>query len=499
MINEQETGKGGGFSIMALMVFGLTIAIWGIGGYAAYQYIVANVSPSTVGLIGSYLGTVIVFIKANLLTVLGFGGLLFLISVIGVALALFGISKFGKEVLWIITLLIPVAILAAGAFLSFVEPFSTFYLLPHLNFKFGYIPLIVGGLVFLGIFLIRGKISFAGDILEFSASGVAKENSVILLNASFSIFAIFSAVMDGLFSFWMWENVISVQTGVLGDPLVQAILVFILAVLGAWVIYSAMYITEGAIVAIIDDWYSHPEADKANALRGLKRAVWHSGALVKLGFIMGLLDTVGKYAMNAEKQAKKTKNPIYWISMVFVRIIAWIVKGLAAFVTFFTVPAIIIDNKKFIPAVKRSYKLVVNNMVDVILAQAGVGLVYGFFIFMMLIFYGFAGYTIGTYFIVPTFPGILAILPQEIIDLGLAGLSISVLTSMAFFIVGFVPAFVMMRPLQTAYKTVLYEFAIDKEQGFTRNTRLPDKIRKKFVYITEHPDQEVKRWKEPDY
>jgi hypothetical protein len=418
---------------------------------------------------------------------------------LGVALALFGLSKFGKEALWVITLLIPVVILGAGVYVSFIEPFASIYLYAPLGVKLGYIPLAIGALMLLVIFLLRGKISFAGDILEFSASGVAKESGTIILSAAFGLFAIIATAMDGLFSYWVWDNLLEPQTGLLGDPLIQFILIFILAVLGAWVIYSAMYITEGAIVAVIDDWYTNPDADKANAFRGLRRAFWHSGALVKLGFIMGLLDTVGKYAMNAEKQARQSKNPIYIISMIFVRFVAWLVKGLAAFVTFFTVPAIMIENKKFIPAVKRSYRLVVNNLVDVILAQAGVGLVYGFFMFLMLIFYGAAGAAVGVWFIVPAFPGVINYLPAEILALGLGELSIGAISSIAFFVLGFIPAFVMMRPLQTAYKTVLYEFAIDKEQGFVRRTRLPDKIKKKFVYITEHIEENTKRWQEPTY
>jgi hypothetical protein len=158
-----------------------------------------------------------------------------------------------------------------------------------------------------------------------------------------------------------------------------------------------------------------------------------------------------------------------------------------------------IENKKFFPAVKRSYRLVVNNLVDVILAQAGVGVVYGFFMFLMLIFYGVAGAAMGVWFIIPAFPGVLSYLPAEILAMGLGELSIGAITAIAFFVLGFIPAFVMMRPLQTAYKTVLYEFALDKEQGFMRRTRLPDKIKKKFVYITEHVEENTKRWQDPTY
>ena len=94
MINEKETG--GGFSITALIVFLTTIAIFVVGGYAAYQYIFLNLPVSTVDFVGAFLGTALAFVKNNLVFVLGLGGLLILVSVLGVALALFGLSKLYK-------------------------------------------------------------------------------------------------------------------------------------------------------------------------------------------------------------------------------------------------------------------------------------------------------------------------------------------------------------------------------------------------------------------
>ncbi|GAG67680.1 unnamed protein product, partial [marine sediment metagenome] len=132
-------------------------------------------------------------------------------------------------------------------------------------------------------------------------------------------------------------------------------------------------------MAVVDDWYRNPDTDKASVGKGVKKAWRVVGGIIWLGLIMAFFDTIGKAARTANEKAKDTKNPIIILGSLIFRFIAWIMKWIAEVLTYFALPALVIERLRFGAAVKRSYKLVTKNLVDVLIANTLVGGIYGFF------------------------------------------------------------------------------------------------------------------------
>ena len=239
----------------------------------------------------------------------------------------------------------------------------------------------------------------------------------------------------------------------------------------AWVVYAAMYFSNGIVVAIVDDWFRSPSKDQAWLAKGAKHALKSINPIIKLGFVMAFLDTVARYARNIRmKQAKK--NPVLIVALIFFKIASALAYGLAQFVTFFTLPAMIIEGKGFKDAIRRSWNLIKKHFIDVIIYVSGVGGVYMFFIFLMILLYGVSGYLVGAFLLIP----ILGISKDLMVIAGL-------LTAVGFLIFVFIPAYVMVRPLQVAYKTLLYEYALDREHRFTLPSRIPEEFKEEFEAI----------------
>jgi hypothetical protein len=62
-----------------------------------------------------------------------------------------------------------------------------------------------------------------------------------------------------------------------------------------------------------------------------------------------------------------------------------------------------------------------------------------------------------------------------------------------FLVIGFIPTFIMIRPLYTVYRTLLLEYAIDRENKFTLPSRLPEHLKVKFEDIIRREGPRSKR------
>ncbi|MHA1840001.1 MAG: hypothetical protein ACTSVM_01860 [Candidatus Ranarchaeia archaeon] len=471
-IDERLIEKGGVISkLPALLVFGITIAIYAIGSYSLYNYLFIE-NPETTTLIGSWLSTAFLVIKDNFAVFAGMAALVFGVTVLGMILVLKLLSWLGKEVMIVTTLLPPLGFLAGGAYL---------YIQNYQPRELSYLALAIGAILLLIVFFIRKRISLAGDFIEFSARAVYAEPGTIAVSLFFSVFALSCFVMDYTASLWVWNNWVST----LDNFWLQAATMFGFFVLTAWILWSALYFSEGVIVAIVDDWYRNPEADRASVAKGVKKAWRVVGGIVWLGLIMAFFDTVGRAARSASAKAKQTKNPVIIFGALIFRFIAWLMKWLAQILTYFALPAMVIERYRFGAAVKRSYKLLTENLVDVLIANTWVGGVYAFFFGGLLLFYAGAGYSIGAY-IIPT-----------IISVSIDPFFISIGTAVSFFGFGFIPAILMLRPLLAAYKTIMYEYALDRESNFALPSRMSEKMRKNADSVISKPPT-TKRWQQYD-
>ncbi|MCD6164722.1 MAG: glycerophosphoryl diester phosphodiesterase membrane domain-containing protein [Candidatus Odinarchaeota archaeon] len=439
------------------LIFAMII-LYGVGLYAIVSVLLQN--PLAVAIVLQFLGamwtTIVSYSKLIAALILS----LILITIGLMIFILKLIAKIGKEVTTVLFYSGPVVLLFIGA----------------LSFLIGVFILVIvfvalGALFLFLVFRWKDRIRLAGSLIELSAKAVSDEPEVIGVSMIFSIFAFISAIVGIAGTIWIYY----VSSSYFDSETIGGILAFLYDLVYAWVVYAAMYFSNGIIVAIVDDWYRSPSKDQAWLAKGTKRVLGFVNPIVKLGFVMALLDTVARYARNIRMEQAK-KNPVLIVALIFFKIASALAYGLAQFVTFFALPAMIIEGKGFKDSIKRSWDLIKKHFIDIIIYASGVGVVYMFFIFIMILLYGVSGYLVGMFILVP----ILGISEDLMVVAG-------ILTAIGFLIFGFIPAYVMVRPLQVAYKTLLYEYALDREHGFALPSRIPEEVKEEFEAIIAKP------------
>ena len=434
------------------------IILYGVGLYAIVSVLLQN--PLAVAIVLQFLGamwtTIVSYSKLIAALILS----LILITIGLMIFILKLIAKIGKEVTTVLFYSGPVVLLFIGA-LSFL--IGVFIL--------AIVFIALGALFLFLVFRWKDRIRLAGSLIELSAKAVSDEPEIIGVSMVFSIFAFISAIVGIAGTIWIYY----VSSSYFDSETIGGILAFLYDLVYAWVVYAAMYFSNGIIVAIVDDWYRSPSKDQAWLAKGTKRVLKSVNPIIKLGFVMALLDTLARYARNIRMEQTK-KNPVLIVALIFFKIASALAYGLAQFVTFFALPAMIIEGKGFKDSIKRSWDLIKKHFIDVIIYASGVGVVYMFFIFIMILLYGVSGYLVGVFILVP----ILGISEDLMVVAG-------ILTAVGFLIFGFIPAYVMVRPLQVAYKTMLYEYALDREHGFALPSRIPEEIKEEFEAIIAKP------------
>ena len=434
------------------------IVLYGVGLYAIVSVLLQN--PLAVAIVLQFLGamwtTIVSYSKLIAALILS----LILITIGLMIFILKLIAKIGKEVTTVLFYSGPVILLFIGA-LSFL--IGVFIL--------AIVFVALGALFLFLVFRWKDRIRLAGSLIELSAKAVSDEPEIIGVSMIFSIFAFTSAIVGIAGTIWIYY----VSSSYFDSETIGGILAFLYDLVYAWVVYAAMYFSNGIIVAIVDDWYRSPSKDQAWLAKGTKRVLKSVNPIIKLGFVMALLDTVARYARNIRMEQAK-KNPVLIVALIFFKIASALAYGLAQFVTFFALPAMIIEGKGFKDSIKRSWDLIKNHFIDIIIYVSGVSGVYMFFIFIMILLYGVSGYLVGMFILVP----ILGISEDLMVVAG-------ILTAIGFLVFGFIPAYVMVRPLQVAYKTLLYEYALDREHGFALPSRIPEEIKEEFEAIIAKP------------
>jgi len=202
------------------------------------------------------------------------------------------------------------------------------------------------------------------------------------------------------------------------------------------------------------------------------------GPVVLLGFIFAILDALSRLTRLAQTRIKVrgTGDMMFLVLVLISRIIVSIAKGIIEFITFFSLPCIIIERKGLMEDIKRSAKLVWRRILDFLLAYTAVNWAYGLLILLSFSLFGISGFATG-YFLVYYY------LPFDR----------ALLTILIFLVVGFIPSFIMIRPLYTLYKTFLFEFAMDRESNFVLPARLPKHIKTRFSQIIQERGLSSKR------
>lgn len=450
------------------------VTLYSLGVYSTINIFILH--AETFNLLSPIIGVFGDIVSGNILSVTYLLIALISLTIFLIPSILFAMAKYGKKVVTI-TIFTPTLIVIGLGFLAIVAGIASSSISGAILSLVGFIFVLFGGGFLFSLLRWRENIDNVGYVFELSAKAVATEMGTLVPSILYGLFALFNSIMGTASGFFVNEMLAPINNSVL-----TGFSIFLVELGYAWLLFSSMYIADGTIISMIDDWYRNPTMNEANLRKGFFRVRQVLVSVVQFGFVMAFLDTLARTAKKGEGGEG--------IGGVFLSLLARVLAkliGLVQFITYFTLPAMILEGKGFKDSIMKSYTLIWRHSIDVLLTYLFFDTVCTFFISGMLILYGVGGATIGWLIIAPTL--ISKIEP----------IFVSLLSALIFVLFGFIPAYFLFRPIKVAYNTILYEFAQDMETSFQLPSRMPLTVRQQFQTIIEREQTRAKgnRWAEP--
>ncbi|MHA1664264.1 MAG: hypothetical protein ACTSVW_00305 [Candidatus Njordarchaeales archaeon] len=436
--------------VPAYIVYFLTLAILVVGFYRLALLIGGNWGAIQF-ILSMFGGTVVPY--ANI--ILTFILVIFALAILGAFIFLVLIRKTAKHFLYFIMLMFPILSIGFGVLL--------FVLIQDVTYGLVFVGLGVLGLLF--FFLVRRKIELAGELLQLSAKAVLDEKGALLatsLSVIISSIVAIATLLTGLY-------VVELVTGYISNEWLPVVFLAVMF-LGSWGSGFIVYLFDGAIIGIIHDWYRSPEVDVASFGRGLKRALDVKGGIATFALLMATLRLL-------TEQAKKGREKSFIGALI--AFIAGVAYELVRFLTYYTLPAMVIRKTNFTEGIKDSMNKLKDLFVETLISYFGFGKVLALLGFIVMIFYAGSGYLVGAYLLYP-------ILAADFV--GLTPVAIGVTSALGTLLIGLIPTILIFRTVSIAFNGILYEFGLDLEfanKGITLPSRLPDKIKQDFLTILE--------------
>jgi hypothetical protein len=455
-----------------LLVFASSMVVfYGLGVYSVLRFFVLN--PETIAFVGLGLGFVAEIVSGNAVAVTLLLVGLAAITVVTVPVILAVMAKYGRRVAVFAIYFPCFAVIGLGLLIATVG-----FTVNVLMSLFGLVFVSLGVVLLVYLARWRERVKLAGLIFELSAEAVATEKGTLVPSILLGLFSLFNGIMGAASGINVMEALAPMN-----NQLLTGAAVFIVELGYAWLLFTFMYLADGTIISIVDDWYRNPTVDNASLGTGFSKVRRALTPIIQFGFVMALLDTIARTARRKEEEGG------WGIGGILVYLVSALAYGIGQFATYFTLPAMIIEGKGLREGIKRSYTIVWRNWVDVLLAHMGLGTTYTLFMVAMLALYGTAGAALGWLLVAPA---LTTTVPASFV---------SILSAVAFIFFGFVPAYFLFRPLQVSYNTILYEFAEDMETGLQLPSRMTSDVREQLqaIIAQEQARPRARRWAEPKF
>jgi hypothetical protein len=444
MTSEVETKRGGSKGALAVLIIAL-VGLYGFGGYNLFllispwlptiQVLITDILTFAFPWLASYWWAIFLFVF--LLVVLGF---VFAYAILRL------MKRAAAATLKVLWLLEGIAFVAVGVLVVFLVgfPFGLF----GLFFSF------IGLLQFWVWFRRRQKLRRAGKLAEFTATLLLQEHEMFIAPLVTAIFSLITGLL-----MLATVGVIYFNLPLIGVSIDSWLfLIILILVEGAFmfVYFAVFYVFEGINVSVAHTWYREKDPNLHDA-----RTEVGSVLGTVLAFA-GVRTVVAMFQRAAQRGGRKGGG----IWAVIGAIAAGLIGAIFRFITYFTLPAIIIEHRGLKDSIKRSAHTTWKYLVDVYIAETGVSTVFSFFGGLLSLGYfavGFLfGYLMSYFFIGP--------------DMFLA-LFVGLLFAILFLIFAAIPSYFIFRPLNTAYRTFMFAYALDEESGFRLPSRLPKEYR----------------------
>ncbi|MHA1969628.1 MAG: hypothetical protein ACW964_17750 [Candidatus Hodarchaeales archaeon] len=386
-------------------------------------------------------------------------------------------SKVAQEVTMIVSVVFPIIMIGLGGLLatgglvgSSTEDSSALLF-------FGLI--LAGlGLLFLAIVIWKFRtIKRSGQFVEFSAQLVLDEKAVLLMPIFLGLFTTVTGFFM-LFGFIEILNIFSVVNSS-GDTELSPVGIIssiIFEYIYLIVFFGIYYSLSAGVISYASDWYRGLDPDLNSAMKDVKQVF---PIILKFAFAMATVKIIMSILTGGDRRGRSTTSGqrgsagAVMAGVVFAALAGIVISILGAiwmFMNYFTLVSIVQNKKGLKDSIKDSAKTTWNSLLDVLIGESGFGLTMFIFWFVNEILWIVVGFTIGF------------AITQE--------LSIGIILSVIFLILGFMPYQVVTMPMQVAFRTFLYSYAKDTIEGYKKPSRLPQELREDFSTLSK---RDVKR------
>jgi hypothetical protein len=443
MSSGVEVKRGGSKGPLALLIIAL-VGLYGFGGYNLLILITPWL-PTIDALLDAVLLLAFPWIAGYWWAIFLFIALLVVFGFVFAYLILRLMKRAAAATLKVLWLLQAAAMTVIGVLIVFLFfPFG----LPGLFFC------LLGILQFWVWFRRRQKLRRAGKLAEFTATLLLEEREMFIAPLATAIFSLITGILM-LATF----GVIYFNFTAIGISTDSWLFFFVLILVEAaymFVYFATFYAFEGINVSVAHTWYRNEDPNLHDA-----RSEVGSVLGTVLAFA-GLRTLVAAFQSAAQRGGRKGGG----IWAIIGAIASAIIGAVFRFINYFTLPAIIIEKRGLKDSIKRSAHTTWKYLVDVYIAETGVSTVFRFFGGLLSLGYfavGFLfGYLMSYLFIAP--------------DMFFA-LIIGIVFAIVFLIFAAIPSYFIFRPLNTAYRTFMFAYALDEEGGFKLPSRLPKEYR----------------------
>ena len=491
------------FGLIFYFWFLLVIAAYGFGIFSIIK--LATNNQDLIGWVTDRFSDVTASFGNYLWWAIGIAGALFVIGVIFAYFQVWLMSYIGAELVNTVVFGIPIVLTGAGI--------ASFFLFEQVWIG---IVLIVPAIFLLVIAILVGKrVVLGSKIFEMSNEAVNDEKETLLPVLFFAILSIVTFVTGIAAAIYTGSNINYIMNEVVhsSNKWVEYLVFFLLIYVYLAIHWTMLHFSDAINICIFKRWNNY----KDSSIKYAMKDVWKiKGSIVLFGMFMAFFDAIIKTIQffAARKFWKKWKQNkawattlkvLKWVFIIFILLLKWLFKILK-FLNYYTLTIIVVEKQGFVKSMVRSADLSLDSAADVIIGKTGVSIAKGLFTIMTFGVFSVGGFFLGYYWLFDWFAAKLSIDTSG----SYYGLGYNVWFSLAiaalFFFFGYLPTTAILRPISTAYKTILFFYIADPFRGHPgRRTRLTESedinesLEKVKTQVMETYDKEERpTWNKPE-
>ncbi|MHA1397258.1 MAG: hypothetical protein ACTSSF_06075 [Candidatus Heimdallarchaeaceae archaeon] len=479
--------------------FGLIFYLWMLVVLAAYAlgvYAIIDLANQNQGIldwiIGKIQGVEGYTIPSSLLSmkywILGGIAGLFVVGLIIAFVEIWLMSYLGAEIVITTIFGIPLLIAGGGIYTFFVEDIPAWV---------GIVVLAPAVFLIVIVLLIARRIILGAKIFETSCEAVNENKRTLIPIIFYSIVSLITFAFGTATSVWVGLNLGNIPVIKDQAEWVQMLVFFLIIYVFLAIYWTAMYFFDAINICIFKRWNNYKDA----SIRIAMKEVWKvKGSIVLFGMFMAFFDWIIKvvqyFVGKKLKQDSKfykvwsvLKKILYVIFFLVIILLKWLFKILK-FLNYYTLTLIVVEKQGFIKSIARSSELALDSGADIIIGKTGVNIAKGLFSFLTFAIFAVGGFFVGYYWLGLEFAA------SNWEELGLYGLAIA----LVFFFFGYLPMSALFKPLNTAYKTILFYYITDPFRGHTgRRTRLSSDVQNSISKVREKVMEDYDKEERPKW